>query len=652
MNRNPATRAIVMISVLSFVIAMPFVTTASALLTFTTGYSTPPDYPVTSNVQISPAHPVVGDEISCSYDFYDQSGDADQSTISWQLINTTGGYFIANGSSIDTSNFDTNSVIECYVVAFDGTNYGNTDRTQIMLGENISRSLPDMVPSIVYMRDNQSAMTDITYEDEIIEMAHKEHFEWNISLVRLNLNQDFRIISYLSNDTTGVISLTSHYITATSHNMTVSLGKLSFEYGNACYVTTIMIQQLQRSSIYTDSFNFVIDAGGNDCEPYEQQGKYDPNCVTCPKAEWSNIYMTNDMKYNVKVKTTGLYPGKGYTLDVVLINETTPSVVFAETYEWNATYGAKAIVNYGHELSVGDYCVIASLYEDGEWVNTIRTCQTIEELEPPHIDRTYVAYKTYEMLHYARAGVANMVYGNNYTLDVQLVNNTTGDVMASFSKTIINASSLYYSGKTQDVSLDYGYYCAIAKLYENGVIIDEKTHCRHHVERNATITSNSISYNDYYMNYNTYSQVTYLKLGADYRVTITLSDSATGNNIMTENHEWTPTYYGAKSFRFHGINLPIGEFCLTTVLYENGTEVSRRVNCISVMCQYDTNSMDVGSVEPANLEVESSTIENVFEAIIDAVSEMITEIFAEIRSEDSETSQNDSDTENAEQSND
>ena len=97
---------------------------------------------------------MVGDEISCSYDFYDQSGDADHSTISWQLINTTGGYFIANGSSIDTSNFEANSVIECYVVAFDGTNYGNTDRTQIMLGENISRSVPDMVPSIVYERQS------------------------------------------------------------------------------------------------------------------------------------------------------------------------------------------------------------------------------------------------------------------------------------------------------------------------------------------------------------------------------------------------------------------------------------------------------------------------------------------------------------------
>ena len=650
MNRNPATRAIVMISVLSFVIAMPFVTTASALLTFTTGYSSPPDYPVTSNVQISPAHPVVGDEISCSYDFYDQSGDADHSTISWQLINTTGGYFIANGSSIDTSNFDANSVIECYVVAFDGTNYGNTDRTQIMLGENISRSVPDMVPSIVYMRDNQSAMTDITYEGEIIEMAHKEHFEWNISLVRLNLNQDFRIISYLSNDTMGIISLTSQHITASSHNMTISLGKLSFEYANACYVATIMIQQVQRSSIYTDSFNFVIDAGGNDCEPYEQQGKYNPDCVTCPKAKWAYIYTTNTMKQNVEVKTTGLYPGKGYTLDVVLINETTPSIVFSESHEWNATHGAKVFVNYGHELAVGDYCVIATLYEDGEWINTVRTCQTIEEPEPPRIHYTSIRYNDYHMNHYVETWVVNMVFGNNYTLDVQLVNDTTDHVMISENDTI-NASFLNWNYHTQSVSLEVGLYCAIAKLYENGVFIDEQTRCRYVVENNATIVSNQIGYNDYYMNYNTYSKVSYLKPGVDYRVTMTVSNTATGNNIIAEDHEWTATY-GAKTFRIHGLSLPIGEFCLTTVLYENGTEVYRRVNCITVMCQYDTNSMDVGIEAPTDSEDESSTIENVFEAIIDAVSEMITEIFAEIRTEDSDTEQDNPNSDVTDESND
>ena len=513
-----------------------------------------------------------------------------------------------------------------------------------------SRSVPDMVPSIVYMRDNQSAMTDITYEGEIIEMAHKEHFEWNISLVRLNLNQDFRIISYLSNDTMGIISLTSQHITASSQNMTISLGKLSFEYANACYVATIMIQQLQRSSIYTDSFNFVIDAGGNDCEPYEQQGKYNPDCVTCPKAKWAYIYTTNTMKQNVEVKTTGLYPGKEYTLDVVLINETTPSIVFSESHEWNATHGAKVFVNYGHELAVGDYCVIATLYEDGEWINTVRTCQTIEEPEPPRIHYTSIRYNDYHMHHYVDTWVVNMVFGKNYTLEVQLVNNTTGDVIISENDTI-NASFLNWNYYTQSVSLEVGLYCAVAKLYENGVFIDEQTRCRYVFENNATIVSNQIGYNDYYMNYNTYSKVSYLKPGVDYRVTMTVSNTATGNNIIAEDQEWTATY-GAKTFRIHGLSLPIGEFCLTTVLYENGTEVSRRVNCISVVCQYDTNSMDVGSDAPADSKEESSTIEKVFEAIIDAVSEMITEIFAEIRTEDSETEQDNPDSDVTDESND
>ena len=78
------------------------------------------------------------------------------------------------------------------------------------------------------------------------------------------------------------------------------------------------------------------------------------------------------------------------------------------------------------------------------------------------------------------------------------------------------------------------------------------------------------------------------------------------------------------------------------MLYENGTEVARRVNCISVICQYDTNIMDVGSDEKEDSDDEPSIIENVFEAIVDAVSEMITEIFAETRTDDSEVRQNDS----------
>ena len=205
-----------MVTILVMLVATPLATSASAITMFSNGYSTPPDYPVASNVVISPSHPVVGDEISCSYDFYDQSGDPDHSTISWQLINTTGGYFIANETSIDTSNFEANSVIECYVTAFDGISNGNTARNQILLGDNISRSLPDLVPSIVYMRDNQSSLSDLVYDGDIIEMSHKEEFEWNISLMKLNQNKDFRIIAYISNESTGILSLSNQHITATN----------------------------------------------------------------------------------------------------------------------------------------------------------------------------------------------------------------------------------------------------------------------------------------------------------------------------------------------------------------------------------------------------------------------------------------------------
>ena len=95
----------------------------------------------------------------------------------------------------------------------------------------------------------------------------------------------------------------------------------------------------------------------------------------------------------------------------------------------------------GHELAVGDYCVIATLYEDGEWINTVRTCQTIEEPEPPRIQYTSIRYNDYHMVHYVDTYVVNMVFGNNYTLDVQLVNDTTDHVMISENDTI-NASFL------------------------------------------------------------------------------------------------------------------------------------------------------------------------------------------------------------------
>ena len=193
-----------------------------------------------------------------------------------------------------------------------------------------------------------------------------------------------------------------------------------------------------------------------------------------------------------------------------------------------------------------------------------------------------------------------------------------------------------------DVKLAEGYYCANAKLYENGIFIDEESYCRQVVDRNASIVANSIRYNEYQMNHRTYSKVSYLTPGDTYRVTMTLSNSETGNNIMIEDHEWVATY-GARTFGMHGIDLPIGEYCLTTVLYENGSEIDSHVSCRKVICQYDTSSLDAGSDEGNDSDKSSSIIGNVIEAIIDVISEVITEIFAEVKNEDEKEPESDSD---------
>ena len=146
------------------------------------------------------------------------------------------------------------------------------------------------------------------------------------------------------------------------------------------------------------------------------------------------------MKQNVEVKTTGLYPGKEYTLDVVrsmrqILRSCSLKVMIGMRHM------EQSIRQCWARIICRGLLVIASLYEDGEWINTVRRCHTIEEPEPPRIQFTYLRYNDYHINHYVDTSVVNMVFGNNYTLDVQLVNNSTGYVMVHESDTI-NASYL------------------------------------------------------------------------------------------------------------------------------------------------------------------------------------------------------------------
>lgn len=90
----------------------------------TTGNSAP----VISNMTISPSNPAVGDTLYCSWNYFDQDNDADQTTYWWYANGT----YLSNWSNspLNTSSLQVGSQIYCAGDAYDGVYWGNTISSQ------------------------------------------------------------------------------------------------------------------------------------------------------------------------------------------------------------------------------------------------------------------------------------------------------------------------------------------------------------------------------------------------------------------------------------------------------------------------------------------------------------------------------------------
>jgi hypothetical protein len=77
---------------------------------------------------ISPSNPAVGDTLYCSWDYFDQDNDADQTTYWWYANGT----YLSNWSNspLNTSSLQVGSQIYCAGDAYDGVNWGNTISSQ------------------------------------------------------------------------------------------------------------------------------------------------------------------------------------------------------------------------------------------------------------------------------------------------------------------------------------------------------------------------------------------------------------------------------------------------------------------------------------------------------------------------------------------
>ncbi|MFH1466209.1 MAG: hypothetical protein ABIO70_17625 [Pseudomonadota bacterium] len=95
--------------------------------------------PSISAVSISPASPVAGDTLTCSYTGYsDADGDADASTYAW----TVGGTAAGSGATL-TSGFSSGDSVRCTITPHDGTTAGTARSASVTVGNS-----PPVVASV------------------------------------------------------------------------------------------------------------------------------------------------------------------------------------------------------------------------------------------------------------------------------------------------------------------------------------------------------------------------------------------------------------------------------------------------------------------------------------------------------------------------
>ena len=88
--------------------------------------------PELSDVAISPADASVDDELSCSYSFTDADGDADASSIEWDIDGSTAG----TGETL-SSGYVGGSVVTCTVTPDDGTDTGTPVSDSISIDNTV-----------------------------------------------------------------------------------------------------------------------------------------------------------------------------------------------------------------------------------------------------------------------------------------------------------------------------------------------------------------------------------------------------------------------------------------------------------------------------------------------------------------------------------
>ncbi|MBT3657551.1 MAG: hypothetical protein HN544_05080, partial [Euryarchaeota archaeon] len=224
----------------------------------TTGNSAP----VISNMTISPSNPVVGDTLYCSWDYFDQDNDADQTTYWWYANGT----YLSNWSNswLDTSSLQVGSQIYCAGDAYDGANWGNTISSQnVTLGSNNTGG------------NNTGTMESVWGESFATQNGSYSQISWEAyNLVNnTNYNVTFDLWEYDNASNNLTLISTMNY---TAFNSSSSYSNFAYDVYNStaggywtntytsigCYYVSINLFE-NDNGLILDNYGFDYDVGTN-----------------------------------------------------------------------------------------------------------------------------------------------------------------------------------------------------------------------------------------------------------------------------------------------------------------------------------------------------------------------------------------------------
>ena len=350
--------------------------------------------PQVSSVIVTPSSPTETDVLACYYTYSDIDNDPDMSSITWSI----NGVLTTSVGSTLSSGYTTGDYVTCTVSAYDGTDYGNTASTDVLIissntgGNNTGGNNTG--------GNNTGGNNSSTHNDAHCLIV--SNFTINLTYyVTLDLvNTCSKDIYYpginATADHSGVSGFSSQanwwyliYANGT-YNMSWQLSfdssvqngtniTLDFEAAILNCGANGTWHDCPNSNSSSLSYQFAFSSinnnntGGNNNN--SNCGNYSNLTDMVIWSDYTNYTVGDTVNMGYDVSCTVL--GNNYTIDSYLRNTTTVLYGGSPWFGWTAQWNPMQFSDYNANFDAGDYCLNATLYEFGVFLDFEETCFTI-----------------------------------------------------------------------------------------------------------------------------------------------------------------------------------------------------------------------------------------------------------------------------------